>query len=244
MEQQKILWIILSVAVLLLAVLGTALFVFGPASSDAAGKTVAGKGDASGKFDPVEWARTGADYPEVSETEPVKEEEEFVVVYGDNVGKDELPPGISGTAADAAGSPQTAVVEVAVKKTEPEPAAKTAPAPAPVKTAAAVKAAPAPVKPKSTPAPAKTAPAPKAAQEYWIQAGSFSSMTRAEEARKLLVSKGFPAAIQTKTVDGKDFYRVRIGSYPAKEEAEKFLYWIKGIDGFSGSYVSQVQALR
>jgi len=234
MEQQKILWIILSVAVLLLAVLGTVLFVFGPSSSDSAsGNLSSERVIDTGSFDPVEWARSSGDYPGIPETDESKDDGdgEFVVIYGDGLGKDEVPSDGQSTVID--------VADIAVKKST---SSETAVAPAPV----VRKPAPAPA-PK-TPAPktpAPKAPAPlKTVQEYWIQAGSFSSMTRAEEARKLLVSKGFPAAIQTKTVDGKDFYRVRTGSYPAKEEAEKFLHWIKEIDGFSQSYVSQVQVQR
>ncbi len=242
MEQQKILWIVLSVAVLLLAVLGTVLFVFGPLSQDgAAGKMASGKVESAGAFDPVEWARTESEYPALSEDENAQEaEEEFVVVYGEGVGKDEIP--LPGTEA-AQGKGDAEVVSLAVKKADTAPVA----VPALVAAAPAVKQTPAPVQKKAAAPVAKPAPAPvlkKAVEEYWIQAGSFSSTTRAEEARKLLVSKGFPATLQTKSVDGKDFYRVRIGSYPAKEEAEKFLYWIKEIDGFSQSYISQVKAER
>ncbi len=230
MEQQKILWIILSVAVLLLAVLGTVLFVFGPSSSDSSLST-SGNDAAAGNFDPVEWARSSEDYPGVVETETpdaAEGDEDFVVIYGEGLGKDEVPyPGVK--------EEDPAVVTLNVKK--PEPAAAQ-------KAAAPVPAAPAPKK-QATAAEKKPAPpAPKKVTEYWIQAGSFSSQTKAEEARKLLASKGFGATLQTRIVDGKNFFRVRIGAYPAKEEAEKFLYWVRDIEGFSQSYVSQVQVMR
>lgn len=232
MEQQKILWIILSVAVLLLVVLGTALFVFGPASSDkSAGMVQSGEPAGRESFDPIEWARTGSDYPGITEAPAEGDEEsEFIVVYGEELPKDETAPASSGS-----------VVSLSVKKEEPAAQKQTAPAPsapvAPKQAAPAVKPAPAPS------APAAAAPK-KEVTEYWIQAGSFSTLTRAEEARNALSGKGFPATIQTRNVDGKDFYRVRIGSYGTKDEADKFLYWVKDIDGFNQSYVSQVKALR
>ncbi|MDX9801008.1 MAG: SPOR domain-containing protein [Spirochaetia bacterium] len=230
MEQQKILWIILSVAVLLLAVLGTILFVFGPSTQDSA-LVSSGKDLNSGSFDPVEWARSSEEYPGVVETETAgssEGNEDFIVIYGEGLGKDEVP-------FNDVKEADSAVVTLNVKKAEPAAAPKetavSPPAPAPVKPAPAAVKKPAP-------------PSPKKVTEYWIQAGSFSSRTKAEEARKLLASKGFSATLQTKLVDSKTFYRVRVGAYPAKEEAEKFLYWVKDIDGFSQSYISQVQVMR
>jgi len=230
MEQQKILWIILSVAVLLLAVLGTVLFVFGPSSSGSS-MSASGNSPAADNFDPVEWARSSEEYPGVVETETpdaAEGDEDFVVVYGEGIGKDDVPyPGVK--------EEDPAVVTLNVKKEEPA---------AVQKAAAPAAAAPAPVKPAPAPEKKPAPPAPKKVTEYWIQAGSFSSQAKAEEARKLLASKGFAATLQTKIVDGKNFYRVRIGAYPSKEEAEKFLYWVRDIEGFSQSYVSQVQVMR
>ena len=225
MEQQKILWIILSVAVLLLAVLGTALFIFTPSSASGSTDSMASAGVLStSSFDPVEWARSRGEYPGVVDRITDESEGEFVVVYGES--SEELEK----QEEENAGKEESVVI-VAV----PQP--KTAPAP--------VKTAPAQAVKKAAPA---TAPAPaqavKQVTEYWIQAGSFTSLNRAETAKSALVSKGLSAAIQTKTVDTQVFYRVRTGPYSSKEEAEKFLFWIKDIEGFIQSYVSQVQALR
>ena len=110
------------------------------------------------------------------------------------------------------------------------------------KEAAPVK--PAPVKPATVkPAPVAEK-APVNVTEYWIQTGSFTSVASAENAKQTLVTKGFSPSIQTKDVSGTDYYRVRIGPYPSKEEAEKFLHWVKGIDGFLESYVSKVYTKR
>ena len=220
MEQQKILWIILSVAVLLLVVLGAGLFMFSPASGKSGddAQLASARVITPDEFDPIEWAQKDEEYPGIEEEkkDASDEESEFVVVYGETDSKKD--------------SAEEKTEEIAVVK---EPVKKES---VPVK--------PAPVKP----APVKPAPvvkkAPVNVTEYWIQTGSFTSVASAENAKQTLVSKGFTPSIQTKDVSGTDYYRVRIGPYPSKEEAEKFLHWVKGIDGFLESYVSKVYTKR
>ena len=221
MEQQKILWIILSVAVLLLVVLGAGLFMFSPASGKSGddAQLASARVITPDEFDPIEWAQKDEEYPGIEEEkkDASEEDSEFVVVYGETEGKKE---------AAEEKNEEVAVVAAPVKK-EAAPVK-----PAPVK--------PAPVKP----APVKKAPVKVNVTEYWIQTGSFTSVASAENAKQTLVSKGFTPTIQTKDVSGTDYYRVRIGPYPSKEEAEKFLHWVKGIDGFLESYVSKVYTKR
>ena len=42
-----------------------------------------------------------------------------------------------------------------------------------------------------------------------------------------------------KTINGNSVYRVRIGAYESKEEADKFCEEVKKIDEFKDSYVSE-----
>ena len=221
MEQQKILWIILSVAVLLLVVLGAGLFMFSPASGKSTDDTqlASARVITPDEFDPIEWAQNNEEYPGIDkeEKEASDADSEFVVVYGETGEKEEPVVEEKET--------EVAVVAEPVKK------------PVPVK--------PAPVKP----APVKPAPVKKTVQkvsvtEYWIQTGSFSSVASAEKAKQTLVSKGFTPTITTKDVSGTSYYRVRLGPYPSKDEADKFLHWVKGIDGFIESYVSKVYTKR
>ncbi len=225
MEQQKILWIILSVAVLLLVVLGAGLFMFSPGSAgngkdaDIASARVI----TPDEFDPIEWARSSEEYPGIEEEKAsdAGADGEFIVVYGETGEKTE--PDAEKKAAE------TVAVKKLVKK-ESEPVK-----PAPVKKA--------PVKP----APVKTAvkvAKPVNVTEFWIQTGSFKSVNTAENAKQTLVSKGFAPTIQTKAVNGTNYYRVRIGPYTSKDEAEKFLHWVKSLDGFIESYVSKVYTKR
>jgi cell division protein FtsN len=80
--------------------------------------------------------------------------------------------------------------------------------------------------------------------QYWIQAGSFASRSRAEQTQTALSDKGINARLTSVDVSGTTFFRVRIGPYDAKPEAEKFLDWIKEIDTFGSSYISEVYTTR
>ena len=56
---------------------------------------------------------------------------------------------------------------------------------------------------------------------YWIQVGSFSDKSKADSARENLESKGYRNVSNSTTKE--DMYRVRIGPYAAKSEAENVL---------------------
>ena len=78
------------------------------------------------------------------------------------------------------------------------------------------------------------------APKYWIQAGSYSSKKNAEEARSVLSAEKIASEIFTFTdANGTLFYRVRIGPYTTKSEAEYWHSRIKLIPQFEGtsSYV-------
>jgi cell division septation protein DedD len=99
----------------------------------------------------------------------------------------------------------------------------------------------------ATPRP-KAAPAQKKRSsttvEYWIQAGSYSMKSLAETQKDRLADHGFAAQLITRELSGKTYFRVRIGPYSNKAEAEKFLAWIRVIDGLEDSYISQISTRR
>lgn len=99
------------------------------------------------------------------------------------------------------------------------------------------------------PAPAKPQPAPKAEtkvvekkiDQYWVQAAAYSNKKTAETARSVLDNNKIPADIFTyQDAKGKVFYRVRVGPYTTKSEAEYWRTRIVKIDEFakSESYVT------
>lgn len=118
-------------------------------------------------------------------------------------------------------------------------------------TKAADKQASTTVKPAAKTTSDKQAAAAKPAEkktvtvtEYWIQTGSFASKINAEKARDTLTARFLSADIFTKDVSGSTTYRVRVGPYKSKTEAEYWLGTIKEIPSFGGSYVSEVKTKK
>ena len=79
---------------------------------------------------------------------------------------------------------------------------------------------------------------------FWIQTGSFSNKANAEKARETLGERYLNAEIFTKDSVGKTTYRVRVGPYKSKAEADYWLGTVKEIPGFSGSFVSEVKTKK
>jgi len=80
--------------------------------------------------------------------------------------------------------------------------------------------------------------------EYWIQAGSYKSQSKAEELMKLLEGKGLASRVFSYNSKNDTFYRVRVGPYTNRGEADKFLGLVKQVQGLEASYVSMVLAPR
>jgi DedD protein len=132
---------------------------------------------------------------------------------------------------------------VAVPET-PEPKAKPAVTvqqkevkPAASKPVAAAK--PVQTKPTQT-KPVQTKPAPtKKMNDYWVQTGAFIEKIRAEDAKDKLASKGIVSIIDNRELNGKIWYRVRLGPYTSEKEADYWLRLVKAIDGFTQSEIRQ-----
>ena len=126
--------------------------------------------------------------------------------------------------------------EVRVEKTVVKAEPKSAP-----KTEVKVKADPKPVtKTEAKPAAKKAEPKPAAEPvKYWIQAAAFSTKKSAENARAKLDESKIPADIFTYTdANGKTFYRVRVGPYTTKSEAEYWKSKIVKINEFKEGYIT------
>ncbi len=110
------------------------------------------------------------------------------------------------------------VTEPKITKTE-APKANAVETVKPVKQSVSVK----PAKTESKPAAVKTASEPKKITQYWVQVAAYSNKKMAETARTALDSNKITSDIFTYK-DNKDklFYRVRVGPYTTKSEAE---YW-------------------
>lgn len=100
----------------------------------------------------------------------------------------------------------------------PKPATKPAPAPA-VKPAPTPDSKPASADPIGDLARAKTAAADPFA--YFIQVGAFRTPEDAETQRAKLSLTGVEAKVTEKEQSGRQIYRVRVGPFDKKDEAEK-----------------------
>lgn len=109
----------------------------------------------------------------------------------------------------------------------------------------------APVK-KAAPAAKKTeAKAPAKVERipdrFWVQAASYSAKKNADEARAVLEQKKIQCEVFTFTdAKGTLYYRVRVGPYTTRKEAE---YWKKKIDEIplfskNGSFVTNSSAAK
>lgn len=75
-------------------------------------------------------------------------------------------------------------------------------------------------KPTTAPTPVTTPAASTAASRYMLQAGSFPDSKSADEVKAKLALLGFSAQVQSVTVDGKTWNRVRMGPYPSASDLE------------------------
>ncbi|MCR5607286.1 MAG: SPOR domain-containing protein [Treponema sp.] len=83
------------------------------------------------------------------------------------------------------------------------------------------------------------------ADQFWVQAASFTDKNRADSAREKLDSNKIQSEIFTYTdSNGKMYYRVRVGPYVTKSEAEYWQKRIAQVEGFTGSYVTNSSAAK
>ncbi|MDP3176918.1 MAG: SPOR domain-containing protein [Spirochaetaceae bacterium] len=253
-ERKKLLWISLSACVFVLVLAATGLYLFAPKKGGSSAPATAGNIAVPKAADPQDFLFSPPAAP--SFEEPRSPGDDLVIVYGDRPNGGLVPAdGSAATAATATAATAAAatapVMATAPRSTDAIPP-KAAPAakPASTKTTTATSAAPKPAAPVAKPAPvAKSAPvakpapvakqAPKTKTEYWIQVASFSSRGRADELKDTIAAKQVAALISVKDLDGKSYYRVRIGPYSAKAEADGWIEKIKSIPGCESAMVMQ-----
>ena len=116
-------------------------------------------------------------------------------------------------------------------------------------TPAAVRPAPAPAPAATTPVtttPAATASTQQTTQsaapprttttrtitDYWIQTNAYTAIIPAEDQKESLASKGLVSIIDISEVSGRVMYRVWMGPYTSRAEADYWLAILKQVDGF------------
>ncbi len=151
---------------------------------------------AADEFDPISWAREGAEYPPLQESE--NNDTDFVTDYTGN-----------GVIPDSK-----------------------------------------PAEPVITKQPVTVSPPPEPAfrevreNAYWVQVIASKSVSTAEAIRDSLAEKGLPAHVMTQDTGKEVVYRVRLGAFDTKDEADNYAGTVRQIDGFADSYVTIAPVTR
>lgn len=242
-ETKKVLWTVLSVAMVLVVASGMALaLVYPRGSSGNAPATVAAVAPPR-TASPDEYVREvqPAPVPVVPAPGPATQGSDVIIVYGDKPDPSTLPdagtrpatlPSPAVTAPPSTSPPPGTAVPAqgAVSKPySPAPGAAGA-------TGATSSNHAAESRPTTTPPAAR---APVTVTEYWIQAAAFTSRTRADELQHELSARGLTALITVKDLDGVTWYRVRIGPYRSEAEAKTWLEKVRTMAGCAEAYVSR-----
>lgn len=253
MEQNKVLMIIVSVAIFFVAIVGVGVALLYPRDG---GATTAVESSADRGFDPIEYVRKPDTAPLKDE---VEDEEPVIIVYGE---RDDESAVVSERNSSGRRTITVAPVpspgkeaEATTGQTTPEPAPTPAPAPAPAPAGAVSSPAPATPSTSSPATSGRPAKAPSVTEkrpeprrirvtEYWIQLIASPSRDRVEYVEGLLADYSLGGRVTTRDVNGELYYRLRVGPYKDQQEAEKFLTWIRDIDGFEEAYISEEYPLR
>jgi cell division protein FtsN len=236
MERQRVFWVVLSVSALVVVVLVAGVLVLRPRAAGTvspisgtgaslyeyqAEPSTTGAPAASGAAQPGGQAGTGA-------AQPGGEQTMHFYIGEESGGQQEAQQG-----AQPGGQTQSAEPARQAPAAE-QPAASPAEQPSGKQ---AVASRPAPKK------PARALPAKKVT-EYWIQTGAYKSQTKAEELAAQLGGKGLNGRVFSFAAKTDTYYRVRVGPYTNKAEAEKFLAEVRKLQGLEASFISQVQSTR
>ena len=269
MEQKKILWIVLAVSVFVLIIFGTAILLYSPsrgteASLQQATAVVPAQNTARREttIDPDSWVRDpsskpGIDDPIVPASGGVNltivNRNESTTNYGELDVTGLTRTSGRSTTTETTLSPEsipgqsprgntTATGGETPSAAEAKPVQTTRTSTAPATAATTQKTAtPKPAAPKQS---AATKARTVVVTDYWIQAGSYSSKINAERARSTLSDRYLNAEIFTRGLGDSTTYRVRVGPYKSKAEADYWLGTVKTIPDFPDSYVSEVKTRK
>jgi cell division protein FtsN len=273
MEQKRILWITAAVGVFLLVVIGAALILYSPAhtdpvlassalsdttwmrlpenpsNADSALAQIPGALSAESDVTITTLPQSGVEQQAsgAQSTSPIASGDTVngLTVYAANT--QVYSTGTTTIDLNTLKAQEGAKVENSVTANTTTAAASTKSV-APAVTASAPKSKPASntagTTAKSTAKPPLVKPAPLPDQ-FWVQAASFASRKNADTAREALAANKIPCEVFTHTDSrGKTFFRVRVGPYATKSEAEYWQNRIALINEFTTtqSYVTNATA--
>ncbi|MFW5690065.1 MAG: SPOR domain-containing protein, partial [Spirochaetota bacterium] len=260
--------------VILAAIIGVGIWLFYP--RDAAELDQLADAEGGLEWEPLDYIRGDGEVPGLeADDEP---EEDFVVTYGVAEDEDESREARPAVVTEAPGDEADPAAADQPQADEPHADEPRTPGPAAVtdrqepardtgadRVAARDSGAPARTTPSvSETAGARTAPPPQttpsaperpretpelADRAYWVQAISSPNRYTVEQAQRTLGEHQLGTRILTKEIGDTVYYRLRLGPFAVREEAEKFLGWVTDVDGFEDAmifvdYTTRVLAAR
>ncbi len=247
MERKKILWVVISIGLFLTVILTLGYVLLNGVKGRGADDPASLLPRATPRIpNPQDYVRPGTGLlPSASPT--AQTDGDIVVIYGQESAPPSVLPSLQPLTSPDLASPAQgdSILQPAAGKTPSPGWASSQPGLKPGATAANQKTSS--PKPAATVRPAATAsPKPRlvTVSEYWIQAASFRSRGKAEDLKASLAQSGLSSIISTKDIDGQTYYRVRIGPYSTKAEADGWLTRIRKLSGCSEAYVSKTNVQR
>jgi DedD protein len=214
MEKKKLLLVSVSTGVFLMLVIGASILIFAPSSfsslpADSVTVIPSGK--------PADALVSPPNLTEPAGEAAVKDSAPEVSIIAEPI----TPPAIKIEVSTVENTGASPVVEAS--KPAPKPVASPKPAVTP--------------KPAVSPTSTAVTPKPTSGAVYWVQIGSYAQKSGADRAKTNLSERGLVSVIFDGDVQGKTYYRVRVGPYVSKAEADYWLRFVKEIDGFENSQV-------
>ncbi|OOG49785.1 SPOR domain-containing protein [Rhodanobacter sp. C01] len=164
---------------------------------------------------PQATAQNGSDaglVPAASESAPKKPQYDFYSVLSEKEVR--IPDAeISAQARAEQQQKQLAAQQQAQQQATAQPQAGTSQAPAQTN-------APAAVSENITAAPASAVPTPAAGSGYLLQVGAFPNAADAETLKAKMALQGFVANVQSVSINGQTYHRVRLGPFRSATELE------------------------
>jgi len=145
------------------------------------------------------------------------------------------------TAAVPDSAPAGRAVSAPAERTTTATTATTTAAAAPQTSVTRTTPRPAAQSQTQTQAQSKPAVQTRVHDDFWVQTGAFSTLSRAEGVKQTLAAKGITSIIENRDVEGRTLFRVRVGPYTSQNEANYWLSLIKSIGGFEDSQVRQTR---
>ena len=238
MDKQKVFWVVLAVSVFVVVVLIVGVLLLRQHPGTAPRATVTPMNDSGTQV--YEYTKPA---PQATGTGPQagttpggdQQTMHFYIGEGQPSGQTPGTTPAPGASPAAPGGPAPSATAPGQTPTTPAPAVS--PVTPPASTAPAATAA----RPKVV-KPAVAVRTPKKTAEYWIQAGSYKSQSKAEELVTMLEGKGLASRVFSYSSTNDTFYRVRVGPYTNRGEADKFLGLVKQVQGLETSFISMIPA--